>query len=112
MNSQDIAAMETTDVCEPADSTELPAAEKTADSRADRLAAASFVCGLIGVILLPLGLIPGFFGFVFNLDARSRGSRQSRLDSGRILCIIAMLGMPLLICAMLAYSCEAALFMI
>lgn len=89
----------------------FPAAE-TADPRADRLAAASFVCGLIGVILLPLGLIPGFFGLALNMDARSRGSRHARLDSGRILCIIAMAGMPLLCAALLAYSCEAALMMI
>jgi len=86
--------------------------ETVINRRADRLAATSFVCGLIGVILLPLGLVPGFFGFALNLDARNRGSKHSKLDSGRILCLIAMLGMPLAMAALFALSCEAALLMI
>ncbi len=114
MDSQDIiAAGSEIPVDSSPSAEEVSAAEEPViDRRADRLAAASFVCGLIGVILLPLGLVPGFFGFALNLDARNRGSRHAKLDSGRILCLIAMLGMPLAITALLALSCETVLFMI
>jgi|GEM_PF-1969722 len=94
-----------------ADITE-PSPADSGSKTADRLAAASFIFGLIGVILLPIGLIFGFFGFAFNLDARRRGSTHSKMDAGRILSLIAMLGMPLVFTALGCTACESLMYML
>lgn len=117
MNSRNPAALQTTDAeIVPSAVISAPAADSAAEtggsSAANRLAVASFVCGLLGVILLPVGIIPGFLGLVLGMDARRRGSTHPRLDAARILSILAIAGMPLLLVALLSFSCQAALFML
>ena len=76
-----------------------PAAVNTAPATGtsgDGMSIPAFVCGLISVIFLPLGMIPGFLGFVLSLDAKRRGSRHSLLVPGRVLSIIGMIAIPAL----------------
>lgn len=75
----------------------------------DGMSIASFVFGLISVIFLPLGTIPGFLGFVLSLDAKKRGSRHSLLSAGRVLSIIGMVAVPALYLLSLLLAMFAAI---
>ena len=79
----------------------------------DGMSIASFVLGLISVIFLPLGTIPGFLGFVLSLDAKKRGSRHSLLGAGRVLSIIGMVAIPALyLLVFLAMSFSVVIFVV
>ncbi len=75
-----------------------------AGTSGDGYSVASFVFGLISVIFLPLGLIPGFLGFVLSLDAKRRGSRHFLLIAGRVLSIIGMVAIPALYLLLFIWS--------
>jgi len=75
------------------------------------MSVASFVLGLISVVLLPLGTIPGFLGFVLSLDAKKRGSNHSLLTAGRIMSIIGMITVPALYLILLIWSYSMVLLM-
>ena len=84
-----------------------PVITLTASKHADRLAIASFVCGIIGVVTLAFGFVPGFLGYAFYLDAKRRGSSHGLMYAGRVLCIISM-AVSLGIIALVTISCGMA----
>lgn len=91
-------------------STEAPRIVLAEDKNANRLAVASFVCGLVGVITIFFSFILGILGIAFYYDAKRRGSNHSKLEAALILniiCIVAPLALMLL-----AVSCSCETLML
>lgn len=113
MNNQPINAAPVTPVNAPAAvpaapaQTAVPAAAASPAVPAtsgDGMSIASFILGLISVIFLPLGTLPGFLGFALSLDAKRRGSRHSLLTAGRVLSIIGMVAIPALYLLLMLFT--------
>lgn len=71
-----------------------PVITLTASKNADRLAVASFVCGILSMVFLLFGIIPafapGYLGYAFYSDAKRRGSSHGLLTAGQVMSIIGM----------------------
>ena len=65
---------------------------------ANRLAIAAFVCGIIGVVSVVFGFVPGFLGYAFYIDARRKGSDHGLMTPAKVLCIISMVLPAALFC--------------
>lgn len=110
MNNQPIAPNPNT-VPAPLPAAAAPSPVPTEGTPGDGFSIASFVLGLISVIFLPLGTIPGFLGFVLSLDAKRRGSRHSLLSAGRVLSIIGMVAIPALYLLLIILSLVVSSFL-
>ena len=119
MNNPTITAANSEVQAEPSAATAVPvcasvstdAAVSCTANHGDGMSIASFIMGLISVVLLPLGTIPGFLGFVLNLDAKKRGSGHPLLNAGRILSIIGMVTAPALYIILLLWAYSMNSFM-
>ena len=60
----------------------------------DRIAVASFVCGILSMVFLLCGVIPAFapayLGYSFYSDATRRGSTHRLLTAAQTMCIIGL----------------------
>ncbi len=92
-----------------------PVITLTAGKNTDRLAVASFVCGIISMVLLlfgclglillflgPVGMliislctlpafVPAFLGYALYSDARRRGSSHRFMSPARVMCLIGII---------------------
>ncbi len=72
----------------------VPVITLTPGKNTQRLAAASFVCGILSMLFLFAGIIPAFapayLGYAFYSDARRRGYNSSLMTAGQTMCIIGL----------------------
>lgn len=69
---------------------DLQPQQGSGDIPAKGLARAALISSIAGIVLILIGIIPGFLGLCLTLDARQRGNRSPVTKLSLILSIIAI----------------------